>query len=185
MATYPAAVYAPVVEVDGAAGTTMDAADVNTPNNEIVAVQTELGTVPKGTFADVKARLNVLGGIVLGPFAQRNVPASQAAVDIGFLADADFKQAVAFRAASIIGIAIRSTEARTAGTLTAEVFKGGVATGLTAVLDATNTQTKVTTQAVALDTVVAGDLLTVRITTDAAWLPVTADVAAFVELGVS
>jgi hypothetical protein len=121
----------------------MDATDVNTPNNEVVAIQTELGTVPKGTFATVKDRLNAAGAVVLGPFAERNVPASLAAADIGLLNDADFTQAVAFRAGSIIGIAIRSNAARTAGTPTAEVFKNGVATGLMAVLNATNTQTKV------------------------------------------
>ena len=48
---------------------------------------------------------------------------------------------------SVIAIQVTSSEARTAGTATFEVFKNGTGTGLTAVLDGTNTTTKVTTQA--------------------------------------
>jgi hypothetical protein len=86
------------------------------------------------------------------------------------------------RAGSITGICVQSNAARTAGTLTVEVYKGGSATGLTAVLDGTNTTFKATTQAKDLDTFVAGDKLDIRITTDAGWLPVTADIRASMEI---
>lgn len=89
---------------------------------------------------------------------------------------------LAMRAGSVLGIAVRSNEARTAGTLTVEVFINGAATGLTAVLDTTNTTVKVTVQARDLDTFVAGDYIEVKVTTDASWLPVTADIDVVVEI---
>lgn len=65
MATYPAAVFAPRtienktgVVYDAAKTTTAYAEDQTLPNAEIVAIETELGTTPKGTKADVKTRLN-------------------------------------------------------------------------------------------------------------------------------
>lgn len=78
---------------------------------------------------------------------------------------------------SIVAIMVNSTEARTAGTATFEVFKNGTGIGLTAVLDGTNTTKKVTTQAFATDTFVAGDVLDIRVTTSG-WTPTTADVEA-------
>lgn len=84
------------------------------------------------------------------------------------------------RAGSIIGLSIASSEARTAGTATFEVYKNGAATGLTAVLDGTDTQYAYAVQAASLDTFVAGDRLDVRVTTDGTWAPTTADVEAVI-----
>lgn len=78
---------------------------------------------------------------------------------------------------SVVAIMVNSTEARTAGTATFEVFKNGTGIGLTAVLDGTNTTKKVTTQAFGTDTFVAGDVLDIRVTTSS-WTPTTADVEA-------
>lgn len=83
---------------------------------------------------------------------------------------------------AIVGLAVASSEARTAGTATFEVYKNGAATGLTAVLDATDTQYASSTQAASLDTFVAGDRLDVRVTTDGSWAPTTADVEAVVSV---
>ena len=83
-------------------------------------------------------------------------------------------------AGEVIGISLRSSAARTAGTATVEGMVGTVATGLTAVLDAANTQNKATTQIRGSDRFVAGDVVRARITTDASWAPVTADFAVIV-----
>jgi hypothetical protein len=65
MATYPSAIYSPVTKTnkagvvyDAAKTTVVFAEDFNTPHAEIVAIETELGTLPKGSDADVKTRLN-------------------------------------------------------------------------------------------------------------------------------
>ena len=114
---------------------------------------------------------------------QDNVAASQTAVALARLAaGASPTVWIAPRDGSVTGVMVKSNAARTAGTLTIEVFKNGVATGLTAVLDGTNTTTKFTSQAKDTDTFVVGDELDPRITTDAGWLPVTADIRASIEV---
>lgn len=89
---------------------------------------------------------------------------------------------VVTHAGSIVGISVASTEARTVSTATFEVYKNGVATGLTCVLDATNTTFAFAVQAIDLDAVAAGDRLDVRATTTGTWAPVTADVEAIIVL---
>lgn len=84
---------------------------------------------------------------------------------------------VAPRAGNLVQVRVWSNEARTAGTLTVEVYLNGVATGLTAVLNATDTTFKATAQDPA-DPFVAGDRLDIRITTDGTWAPTTADIVA-------
>ena len=78
----------------------------------------------------------------------------------------------------IIGVTVASSEARTAGTATFEVFKNGTGTGLSVVLDGTDTQYAAAAQATGLDTFASGDRLDVRVTTDGSWAPTTADVEA-------
>lgn len=64
MATYPGGVYSPRTK-ENKAGVVYDAAkktigyveDVTKLDDEVVAVETELGTDPKGVFADVKTQL--------------------------------------------------------------------------------------------------------------------------------
>jgi hypothetical protein len=113
-------------------------------------------------------------------FFQDNVAASQTAV---ILSDGvSGRGPISVRPGSILAIGVRSSEARTAGTLTVEVYKNGAATGLTAVLDATNTTVKVTTQARDTDTFIAGDQIAARVTTDASWAPTTADIDVTVEI---
>jgi len=116
---------------------------------------------------------------------QDNVPAAQAATEATHAAG----RWMALRAGSITGIVVVSTEARTAGTLTAEVYKNtglagaaGSGTGLTAVLNGSNTSRKATTQGWGLDTFAAGDELYITITTDGSWAPTTADVRCALEV---
>jgi len=77
---------------------------------------------------------------------------------------------------SITGISIAANAARSGGTLTVDVTINGTVTGLQAILDGTNTQYHYATQARRLDTFSAGDRIGVKITTDGAWAPDTADI---------
>lgn len=76
----------------------------------------------------------------------------------------------------VVGVSIESTEARTAGTLTADVTIDGTVTGLQAILDATNTTRDTGTQARATDVGSAGSRVGVKLTTSS-WTPTTADIA--------
>ena len=86
------------------------------------------------------------------------------------------------RAGSVTGVAILSHTACTDGTATLEVYIGGAATELQAVLDTTNTTFKSTTQATGLDTFAAGDTIDLRLSSDADWLPITANIRGTLEI---
>jgi len=67
MATYPGGIYSPRtkenksgVVYDAAKKTTLFAEDITKDDDEIVAIETELGTNPKGDYADVKTLLTYL-----------------------------------------------------------------------------------------------------------------------------
>ena len=120
----------------------------------------------------------------LGQWFQDNVAASQTnvALETGIGTAGTRFHHHAIRPGSVTGIVVYTNEARVAGTLTVEVTINGIGTGLTAVLDGTNTGTKASTQALLLDTFVAGDRIGVRLTTDGSWSPTTADITAEVEI---
>lgn len=82
------------------------------------------------------------------------------------------------RGGRITAVSVRTNDARTAGTLTVEVFKNSVATGLTAVLDGTNTTFKATLGSVAC---AAGDRLELHYSTSS-WTPTAADIRGTLEL---
>lgn len=118
-------------------------------------------------------------------FTQDNVAAAQTDVELT-RATGRFR---AVRAGSVTGVIVTSTEARTAGTLTVEVWKNtglagaaGAAIGLTAVLDNTNTSRKATTQAKDTDTFAVGDELFAAVTTSGDWTPTTADIRVAIEV---
>ncbi|HET8684784.1 MAG TPA: hypothetical protein VFM54_23365 [Micromonosporaceae bacterium] len=79
----------------------------------------------------------------------------------------------------LVGIAVVSSEARTAGTATVDATVDGTVTGLTAVLNATDTTRAYARQARGLDVGSAGARIGVKLTT-ASWTPVTADLAVVV-----
>lgn len=83
---------------------------------------------------------------------------------------------------SVTGVAVYSDAAVAAGTLTVEVFVNGVGTGLTAELNTTDTQLKIATQAAGIDTFVGGDRIDIRFTTNPAFLPITANIIASLEI---
>lgn len=86
------------------------------------------------------------------------------------------------RPGSITGVLVKTDDARTAGTLTVEVYKNGSGTGLTSVLNGSNTVSKFTRQAEDVDAFTTGDEVSVRLTTDGSWAPVTANIRAAVEV---
>lgn len=79
----------------------------------------------------------------------------------------------------IVGIAVVSSEARTAGTATVDATIDGTVTGLQAALDGTNTTRDTGTQARSTDVGTAGQRIGVKLTT-ASWTPTTADIAVVV-----
>lgn len=113
-------------------------------------------------------------GSVVSGWYQDNVAANQTAVVLP-LANARTEVPMPSDG-HLIGIVVYSNAARAAGTLTVDATINGTATGLTAVLDGSNTQTKATRQAQNLDKFAAGNRVGVKITTDAGWLPTTADI---------
>ena len=73
MATYPAGIYSPRtkenksgVEYDADKTTVLFAEDIVYDDNEIVAIETELGTNPKGAKADVAERLDDVDSAIAG-----------------------------------------------------------------------------------------------------------------------
>lgn len=113
-------------------------------------------------------------------FFQDNVAATQ--TDVALSNGMSTRGYAAEDFGSITSITVTSNAARTAGTLTVEAIvtdkdDGTVtASGLTAVLDGTNTRSNTSRQDPGTDVFEEGDLLGVRITTTGAWLPITADV---------
>lgn len=91
---------------------------------------------------------------------------------------------ITVRAGSVTGIWVHSNAARTGGTLTVEANINAVATGLTAVIDATNTEKDTTTQAEGLDTFAVGDELTIIVTTSGFTPAGSADITAGLEITV-
>lgn len=136
---------------------------------------------------DATVDLTATGGFrqTIDGWYQDNVAASQTNVELTRATG----RWVAPRAGSVTAVSVTSTEARTAGTLTVEVYKNtglsgaaGSSVGLTAVLDGTNTSRKATTQAKDTDTFAAGDELYACITTGGAWAPTTADIRVALEV---
>ena len=157
-------------------------------NGEVLWRKTSgVGNTGWTTYSTFLADVSATGGFrqTIDGWYQDNVVASQANVELA-RATGRFRAA---RAGSVTAVVVTATEARTAGTLTVEVFKNtglagaaGAGTGLTAILDGTNTSRKATTQAKDTDAFAAGDELYVVLSTDAGWLPVTSDVRVALEL---
>lgn len=114
-------------------------------------------------------------------FYQDNVAANQTAVALLIKGDAARTILGPFPAGSVLAIVVYSNEACTAGNLTVDVAvgaAGATATGLQAALASGGSQTQkdITTQAKDIDAIALLDMLGVLLTTDAGWLPVTADI---------
>lgn len=123
---------------------------------------------------DLETAAPVVDRTVLAGWFQDNVAASQAAVAL-VIANARTEIPMPV-GGSIVGIAVWSNAARTAGTLTVDATIDGTVTGCQAVLDGTNTQTDTGSQAAGLDLFTPGQRIGVKITTDGSWAPTTADI---------
>lgn len=113
-------------------------------------------------------------------FYQDNVAASQTAVALGVRNRVTFSDVMMVRAGSIIGLNVRLSEAVTAGTLTCTVAVNGTAGTLNVALTAgTNGQA---VQLPGTDTFIAGDTVSIEITTTGTFTPTTTDVEAWLEI---
>ena len=160
------------LEKDGSVAMT---GDLDLGGNDLTNVLTATGT----------GDLDFGGGYrqSLDGWYRDNVGAATAATQMTrFSNGADVDEAYFARAGSITGVWVHTNDPRTAGSLTVEVYKNGVATGLQAVIDGTNTTFKATTQAKDTDAFVAGDSLDIRFSTDAGWTPIAADIRAGLEV---
>lgn len=98
MATYPSAIYSPRTKAN-ASGVVYDAddadrifaEDVSKDDAEIVAIQTELGTLPKGSSASVKARLENIEATRDG-FSDRGDPEEDDFTGSDFTKDSDWHE---------------------------------------------------------------------------------------------
>lgn len=121
-------------------------------------------------------RIIAKGQLVPLTFSQGAVADAQAAVAMTF-ADgiAKVTEYVMPFDYEIVAITITSDSARTAGTLTVDATVDGTVTGLQAVLNATDTTRKHSTQGRGLDVGSAGSRVGVKLTTSG-WTPIAADV---------
>lgn len=117
-------------------------------------------------------------------WAQLNVAASQTNVALACQVSTNFDNFKMTRAGSVVGLSTRLTETITAGQLTVEITKNGAAFGTPFTLvhtSGSNQNGGVATQAPGTSTYVAGDLIGVRLTTNAGFLPITTDLEAYIE----
>lgn len=125
------------------------------------------------------------GNVVALPFVVANLAASQtdAALEASAVGVVGVTGIVMPAAGYIVGLAVESNAARTAGTadfrpsVAGTAVSGAAATDLQAILDATNT-TRVTSRATVRNvaTFTAGQRVGVVVTTDGTWAPITADI---------
>jgi hypothetical protein len=79
---------------------------------------------------------------------------------------------------TIVGVSVHSSAARTAGTLTVELYKNGAGTGRYATVDGTNPTVALLAVFPQIDTGVAGDTYDMRVTTSSDWAPTSANIRA-------
>jgi hypothetical protein len=125
-------------------------------------------------YDEVGKHVNELPVMLTLAFYQDNVAATQ--TDVELLQGGSNRGFIMPEDGSVVAIGVRTNDARTAGTLTVDPTVNGTKTGLTAVLNATDTTYKTNRQDPGLDTFVAGDRISCVITTDGSWAPTTADI---------
>ena len=118
---------------------------------------------------------------------QDNVAANQTAVLLGRTDHqappaAYPNQLIVGRPGSVTAIWVRLTAAWSAGTLTLTLYKNNVATAMTVVIDGSATQNNTTLAVKGTYNFAAYDRLDLRVTTDGAWAPTTADLRGGIEV---
>lgn len=121
------------------------------------------------------------GAMLFTGWGQSSVPGSQSAVTLSRFASSYHAPLILPFGGSVTALLLGSSSARTAGTLTVEVYIAGSASGFTAVLDAASTLTVEETAEEGAHPFAAGEQITLQITTSG-WAPTTADVLAMLEV---
>jgi len=112
-----------------------------------------------------------------------NVPANQAATAMSAQVSTHFDTLKAIRVGSIVGLGTRLNTPVTAGTLTVTITINGVAGTLAAVHTAGgNPSGAQVTQPTGVDDYVAGDLIGIQYATSVGFLPITADLEAWLQV---
>lgn len=116
-------------------------------------------------------------------WTQQNVAASQTDVALSAQVSTNFDNIKMIRDGSLVGLSTRLTQAITAGTLTVTVtLNGGGTSLLLAHTAGSNPSGGQVTQRPGLATFIAGDLIGIKLTTTAGFLPITTDLGAWLEL---
>lgn len=122
------------------------------------------------------------GALFLSGWGQSNVAASQSAVQLSRYGVSWQAPLILPFAGSVIGLLVGMSAARTAGSLTMQVFLDGSASGLEVVIDGDNPLTVEDTAVAGEYPFEAGEKVTVRITTSGDWAPTSADVLVMLEV---
>jgi len=117
-------------------------------------------------------------------WAQNNVIASQTEVVLECQLSTNFDTYKATKSGSLTGLSTRLTEPITAGTLLVEVIINGLVTNALQILHTagSNPSGGIATIAFGLLNYVAGDLISVVLTTNGAFLPITTDLEVMVQV---
>lgn len=142
---------------------------------------------PKGTASDPIYHAATAARQLIGPWAQTNIAASQASVQIGVGANGASQLDVAMaRDGFLTAITATFTVAPAGSSLIVKVFKNGALLDATAILTVTTGSTLARTVTFVAGTAalgfVAGDKLGVAILTDGSWTATTSDVAVMLEV---
>lgn len=171
-------VQAAIAEVDGDVtghvGDPVDAHDASAVSLDPTGMTYVTGSDVQAAVGELDAAIDAVAStavhVHVGTWAQDAAAASQTAVVL-LLEGGGRGEAIMPRAGSVTGVAVWTDDPRTAGTLTVDVTVDGVATGLQAVLDGTDTETAVGVQAAGVDAFTAGQRIGVVVSTDGAWAP--------------
>lgn len=122
------------------------------------------------------------GALFLSGWGQSNVAASQSEVQLSRYGVAWQAPLILPFGGSVIGLLVGLSAARTAGSLTMQVFLDGSASGLEVVIDGDSPLTIEDTASPGEYPFEAGEKVTVRISTSSDWAPASADVLVMLEV---
>lgn len=144
--------------------------DAEPAHSAVYDVRAEDHNVIVAGLAECALRLRI-GNVVGYMFSQPNCTASQTNVDLYRASGGDTALlfTVAPWAGSVVGLAVRVENARSAGTLTVKWTLGGAEQTLSVTIDGTNSQKHVATQLPGVETFALKDELGVSVTTDGTW----------------
>lgn len=170
-AAYPAAVYsprtksnAPGVVYDAAKPTQLFAEDITKEDDEVVAIETELGTNPKGSHASVKARIEALEAAPGVAFEPGTIQLSASDAEVN-TEETDYTKVKEIEIGAIGGEITISFQLKAVdgGTAYGRIYKNGVAAGT----ERSTANSAYQTYSEDISGLVAGDLVQLYIKTAA------------------